>query len=495
MVQVTGLDSLYLRRLIPKTVRQSLRYRLLAFLLLSLLVLMSITVVVGQRTANHEFGEILDGQMITTGRAVFSIIALELRQGDVSSIPVLLNEFVRQRQGIGDWYSENNDIEAYDDEFYFQLDNASGDTVFASQNPALVNHKEGSPGLFTLKTSDGQWHLFSLRDAETGYTFYTGQSQKLRHELSSESIEHILLPFVLVTLFILGSIWVGTRYGLKPLIQLTQELHSRSPEMLDVIRTDDKATELRPLIAALNRLFTRVRTSIAIERQFSADASHELRTPLAGIAANLDAVRCSSTAPEREIYLNNIGRCVDNATQVTEGLLLLSRLQSNELDTYFVSTVFNVSHLIDGEVSKRIAMNPSWEPRIQWIGKSHSAHYVMAGPQNLVEIAVGNILDNALKYSADAVDIEVHDECERNIVISIGDRGPGIPEDRQNKVFQRFYRINTDTTIGFGLGLALVEQITSVLNGRIQLSNRLPKGLNVTLTLPATNTANLVQEH
>ncbi len=441
--------------------------------------------VVGQRTANHEFGEILDGQMITTGRAVFSIIALALRKEDVSAIPVLLDEFVRHRQGIGDWIGENNDIEVYDNEFYFQLDDASGDTVFASQQPALVHHEEGSVGLFNLGVDDGQWHVFGLRDAQTGYTFYTGQSQKLRHELSSESIEYILLPFVLVTIFILGAIWVGTRYGLQPLIQLTQELHSRSPEMLDTIKTDGTATELRPLIIALNRLFTRVSTSIAMERQFSADASHELRTPLAGITANLDAVRCLSAAPEQEQFLINIESCVANATQVTEGLLLLSRLQSNDLSTYFVTDVFNVNHLIDRELAKRIALNPSWESRIRWIGKSQGKQHVLKGTENLIEIAVGNIIDNALKYSTDAVDIEIHDDNEKNIVISVCDRGPGIPEDRHSLVLQRFYRINTDTTTGFGLGLALVEQIMSVLQGSIQLSNRSPNGLKVTLTLPA----------
>jgi len=485
VVQVIDLDSSVSKRLIPRAIRQSLRYRLLAFLLISLLILMSVTMMVGQRTANHEFAEILDGQMITTGRAVFSIIVLSLRQGDVSTIPLLLDEFVRNRQGLGDWLGENDDIEVYDNEFYFQLDDANGKTVFASQQPALVNQDQASPGLFTVDTSDGQWHFFSLRDAETGYTFYTGQSQKLRHELSSEAIEYILLPFVLVTLVILGSIWAGTRYGLKPLIELTQELHSRSPEKLDIIETDDKATELRPLITALNTLFARVSTSLAIERQFSANASHELRTPLAGITANLDAVRCLSSVPEQAQYLSNIESCVNNATQVTEGLLLLSRLQSTDRNVYFTTAVFNVIQMIEVELAKRVAVNPGWKSRIRWVGESRKACFFMNAPQKLLEIAVGNILDNALKYSTDAVEIAVCADNSEGIVISVSDHGPGIPEDRRDQVFQRFYRANTDRSTGFGLGLALVEQIMRVLNGRIQLSDRLPKGLTATLTLPS----------
>ena len=161
-----------------------------------MLVLMSITVLVGQKKANHEFGEILDGQMITTGRALFSIIVLELRQGDASTLPVLLDEFVRLRQGRGDWIGENRDYDVYDNEFYFQLIDPSGTTLFASQQPPLVQRDEASTGLFKIGIGANQWHLFGLQDTQTGHTFYTGQSQVLRHELSSESIEYILLPFV-----------------------------------------------------------------------------------------------------------------------------------------------------------------------------------------------------------------------------------------------------------------------------------------------------------
>ena len=484
-MQVIDLDKTKVHKLVPTAIRLSLRYRLLAFLLLSLIVLMSISMVVGQRTASHEFGEILDGQMISTGRAVFSTIALELREGDASRIPDLLDEFVRHRRGLGDWIGENHETDVYDNEFYFQLNDPSGNAVFASHQPALVQQKDASPGLFQIGTGENQWHLFGLQDAQTGYTFYTGQSQVLRHELSSESIEYILLPFVLVTIFILGAIWLGTRYGLKPLIQLTQELDTRTPAMLDTIDLDGKATELRPMIVALNKLFTRVSASLASERQFSADASHELRTPLAGIKANLDAARCISTLPEQEQYLNNIESCVDNATQITEGLLLLSRLQSNDLDQYFDTNLFDIDDLVQREINRRLALHAPGESRIQLLSTSLDKQHVFNGPESLVEIAVGNILDNALKYSSGPVEIKVGHDADQNIIISVIDSGPGISEDKQEAVFQRFYRINTDTTKGFGLGLALVQQIMHMLGGSVQLTNRSPTGLHATLTFPA----------
>lgn len=148
--------------------------------------------------------------------------------------------------------------------------------MFSSHEPALVKPADAVPGLFKLGIGENQWRLVGLRDKQSGYTFYTCQSQILRHELSSESIRYILLPFVLVTLFILGAIWLGTRYGLRLLVELTQELDTRTPTMLDTNNVDNNATELRPLIAAFNTLFTRVSKGLSSERQFSADASHEL---------------------------------------------------------------------------------------------------------------------------------------------------------------------------------------------------------------------------
>jgi two-component system sensor histidine kinase QseC len=475
-------------RLIPKAIRQSLRYRLLAFLLLSLLVLMSITMVVGKRTADHEFGEILDGHMITTGRALFSVIALELREGDASKTPALLDEFVRLRQGLGDWVGENQDIDVYDNEFYLQLVDPLGNTLFASHKPPLLHLEKASPGLFKVGKGNNQWHVFGLQDPTTGYTFYTGQSQMLRHELSSESIEYILLPFLLVTIVILGVIWLGTRYGLKPLIQLTQELDRRTPDALDTIDIKDKATELRPLIVALNRLFMRVSTSLTTERQFSADASHELRTPLAGIKANLDAARFLSKVPEQEKYLNNIESCVDNATQVTEGLLLLSRLQSAEPDEYFEVQPFNVQDTVHNEITKRAALHPDWEQRIAFVRSQGQEPIMFNGAESLVAIAVGNILDNALKYSTQMVDVEINFDTDKNIVVSVKDRGPGIPENAGDLIFQRFYRINTNTTKGFGLGLALVQQIMKALRGDVQLSMRPLGGLDAKLIFPFQST-------
>jgi two-component system sensor histidine kinase QseC len=269
---------------------------------------------------------------------------------------------------------------------------------------------------------------------------------------------------------------------------LTQELDRRTPDALDTIDIKDKATELRPLIVALNRLFMRVSTSLTTERQFSADASHELRTPLAGIKANLDAARFLSKVPEQEKYLNNIESCVDNATQVTEGLLLLSRLQSAEPDEYFEVQPFNVQDTVHNEITKRAALHPDWEQRIAFVRSQGQEPIMFNGAESLVAIAVGNILDNALKYSTQMVDVEINFDTDKNIVVSVKDRGPGIPENAGDLIFQRFYRINTNTTKGFGLGLALVQQIMKALRGDVQLSMRPLGGLDAKLIFPFQST-------
>lgn len=261
-------------------------------------------------------------------------------------------------------------------------------------------------------------------------------------------------------------------------------LQGRSPDTLDPIDLDSKATELRPLVDSLNNLLLRVGGSLAAERRFSADASHELRTPLAGIKANLDAVRCLPDSAVQGKYLDNIDHCVDNATRVTESLLLLSKLQSGNPHDYFECVYFYIDEAVREEVCRRSSARPGWRSRVFIDDEPHRRPIAFSGPDSLVDIAVGNVVENALKYSSESVTVAIRQSGTRAITISVSDYGPGIPEDKLKLIYQRFYRVDTDTSKGFGLGLALVQQIMAVLGGAVNIENRKPAGLNVILSLP-----------
>jgi len=122
------------------TFHKSLKYRLLSLLLISLLLLVGITAYSTYDTSMHEMEEILDGQMIVNSRTLFSVIALELEENQFYEVPEFFDNYVRYNTGeLGTYYS-NNLYDDYDSEFYMQLVDPFGHTVFSSNGTELVKN-------------------------------------------------------------------------------------------------------------------------------------------------------------------------------------------------------------------------------------------------------------------------------------------------------------------------------------------------------------------
>ncbi|MFK8078652.1 MAG: ATP-binding protein [Granulosicoccus sp.] len=466
------------------SIRQSLQYRLIAVLLFSLLVLMSATIVTTYQATSHEMDEILDGQMVMSGRALFSIIVLGLKDGGAEEIPTLLDRYVRLRQGGGDWTNQLPHGHIYDQEYYFQLVDPTGATIFSSQKPPLLDRSDQTTGFLKVEKNDNQWHVFGLKDASSQYTFYTGQSTNLRNQLSRESAEYITFPFILGMPIILIALWFGIGIGLKPIAWITRELDARKPDNIEPLKTDTTVTELRPLVEAMNRLFDRVSAMLENERRFSADASHELRTPLAGMKANIDAARFFTDDPGLAKIHNNIERGVDNAIHITEGLLLLSKLESGHADDYLENDTIDLDHVVTGEIAKLNDLHPEQNNRIVFSTTCGGDRALVKGSTSLARALIFNILDNAIRYSSAPDNVLVDLSADERVMLTIADAGPGIPVDEQPNVFQRFYRLDTNTASGSGLGLALSRQIAESMGGTLVIENRMPTGLLVTMCFP-----------
>lgn len=436
------------------------------------------------QATSHEMNEILDGQMVTSGRALFSIIVLQLKDSGAEKIPSLLDRYVRLRQGGGDWTSQLPTDHIYDQEYYFQLVDPQGITVFSSQQPPLLNKPDQSSGFFKIENSGSRWHIFGLEDTETQYTFYTGQSTSLRNQLSRESAQYITFPFIVGMPLILLSLWIGTGIGLKPITWMSRELDSRRPDNIEPLETKNTVTELHPLVHAMNRLFGRVSTTLENERRFSADVSHELRTPLAGMKANIDAARFVSDRSKLNKIHDNIERGVDNATHITEGLLLLSKLESGHVEDYFEKETVDLHQVVTSEIAKINLLRPDQNNEVIYSITSNAGSVLVSGTASLIRILVRNILDNAIRYSDPDSVVSVSLSVDEHVTLVVADEGPGIPADKHTMVFQRFYRIDTNTANGSGLGLALSQQIAESMCGTLVLDNRVPKGLLVTVCFP-----------
>jgi two-component system sensor histidine kinase KdpD len=217
--------------------------------------------------------------------------------------------------------------------------------------------------------------------------------------------------------------------------------------------------------------------------------SHELRTPLASITGVLTSLSETEKATKKVNRLDSRTRLelLESATdqairlnQFVENLLDMSRLEAGALQLHKELT--EIQDLIGSVVAKLGKQ----------VGNHHLEIYIppamppVSMDSNLMAQVLVNILDNAIKYSPvnSPIDIEV-DSRKEEVLISIKDRGIGIPLADLNKVFDKFYRVQQKRdTAGTGLGLSICKGIVEAHGGQISIVNNPDKGVTVSFTLP-----------
>jgi two-component system sensor histidine kinase MprB len=232
--------------------------------------------------------------------------------------------------------------------------------------------------------------------------------------------------------------------------------------------------ELGRLATRFNAMLAALEESVGRQRRLVADASHELRTPLTAARANVDLVR-EGKLPEEEVRhaLDEASVELDSLTSLVSDLVELARGEERKLRLEDVA--------LDDLVSSAVERAKARAPEATFVMSLTPVH-VHVDPV-LVERAVGNLLDNAVKYSPPGAPIEV---AVREGEVVVTDHGPGIAEEDLPRIFDRFYRAATARAKpGAGLGLAIVREAAEAHGGQATAESS-ASGAKFRLTLPAT---------
>jgi len=263
-----------------------------------------------------------------------------------------------------------------------------------------------------------------------------------------------LMDFILVDSTLL-LVWIGVRYGLKPLLAVRGQIESRSPRELRPLDTTAVPAEVRPLVDALNGLFEVLREAARAQRQFVADAAHQLRTPIAGLVGHLELLTQDPAAAALGSRLAVLRDGMSQVAHSANQLLALARAEpSANLADHFQDT--DLVPLVERVIERNV--DRSVKARLD-LGADLDAASV-AGSAWLIEDMLGNLVDNALNYTPAGGHVTVR--CGGGAstpYLEVEDDGPGIPEAERGRVRQRFYRLPGSQGHGCGLGLAIVEEI------------------------------------
>jgi signal transduction histidine kinase len=243
------------------------------------------------------------------------------------------------------------------------------------------------------------------------------------------------------------------------------------------------------LLAGIGMVWANVRRELKLSRlksDFVANVSHELKTPLALIrlyAETLELGRVPNTERQAEYYrvINKESR---RLTQLINNILDFSRIEAGRKEYRLVPSDI-------GAVVREVV--ESYRFAIEKLGFTLELELgddlpeLELDPEALSQALI-NLLNNAIKYSPEqkAIMVSVRREHDR-VLLSVSDRGMGIPRSEHRRIFEKFYRVETSlvhTTKGSGLGLALVQHITEAHGGHVELSSTPGEGSRFTLSLP-----------
>ena len=277
--------------------------------------------------------------------------------------------------------------------------------------------------------------------------------------------------------------WIISR-ALKPLEDLSRQADGIRPNDPSVrLPETGVADEIRGLVQALNRALERLGAAYERQKRFSADAAHELRSPLAAVQTECEvALRRPRPAEDLRGALERVLCRVRKLAVMVEDLLRLSRLQNGvlpgdreEIDLAFVAAEAAALHRATAQ-AKDVALEVRTEGPV-WV----------RGDPGLLEEAVSNLVENAVRYTPPGGRVEVRVRPGPPPAVEVTDTGPGIPAEHLPRIFERFYRVDPSRSRadgGSGLGLAIVREIARLHGAEVRVESETGGGSTFCLEFP-----------
>ena len=294
-----------------------------------------------------------------------------------------------------------------------------------------------------------------------------------------------LLPLLPVVLVFAAAIawWLATR-ALRPVTALTAAAEAITTAGLDRrIAAPVHDREFQRLVSVFNAMLDRLEQGFHQARRFSADASHELKTPLALLQLELEqALRDAAPGSPAQQTYSSLLEEIQRLKAILEKLLLLSLADSGRMSLQ--RTPVDLGRILADILEDGAAL----APHLQFTS-SLDAKVTVSADAVLIEQALQNLVGNAIKYNRanGAVHVTLALRGDQ-AVVSVANTGPGIAQEDQARVFERFFRGDRartrDATAGVGLGLSLSREILRAHGGDLALTASAADRTEFTATLP-----------
>ena len=335
--------------------------------------------------------------------------------------------------------------------------------------------ESANPRLDTLSTDAGAFRVVTVALDDGVYLQVARSLDEITTALAG--LRRRLLGLTLVGSGVAALIgWLVARSTVAPIEQLSDAAQRvAATEELEHHISVERDDEVGRLASSFNAMMKALHGSREQQRRFVSDAGHELRTPITSVKTNLEVhKRRPDLEPEAHAVLVDSALAeIDELTVMVDELVSLSTAAERSTEQLETATLDSlVAPVVDRH--RRRTGRPI---EVHGIGSPVSVRPTQ------FERALGNLLDNAHKWSPDGTTVEVIVDAT---TLTVRDRGPGIPEESLPRVFERFHRADSARSMpGSGLGLAIVRQAVEANGGTVFARNHAEGGAEVGFTLPA----------
>jgi len=453
----------------------SIRRRLVWYVLITTVVMSVVTGVGVYRGTTHEADEIFDAALVQTARILDGIMTRQAIEANRHHLEQALERAVsvENRKNRDD---EDEELHAYEKKLFFVIRDTAGTVLLNSHFAPDLGSDAPKAGFDELQVNRKNWISLTLKASDDDLWIIVGERSDVREEVTEYIGSALLTPLVFILPIVLFFLWRTLSLALKPLQQAVDEVSEQDINNLKKVTVEGMPLEIEPLLQAINQMVGKLDSAYQREKRFVSDASHELRNPLAALLINIDNALEENNDAEVEESLTSMKQSIARLSHLVSQLLLLSHsenpLSSKEL------TCVDLRSLCEAVIGSYRDIALARNQRLS-LEMSHG-DYRIEGVEALLSSLISNLVDNSIKYCNAGCQIKLSCYYEdKDIVICVDDSGEGLDKAMREKVVSRFFRGDSKSVIGAGLGLSITEAIAEIHSATMDLTESELGGLCV----------------
>lgn len=395
-------------------------------------------------STKYEIQKLFDANMINSAKLLAGMMKYEQNENKYA-LHEVLGKFLH-----------NIKQHKYERKIHYQIW-IDEDLIYNSDDKITLP-KPDIEGFSDITINKKLWRSFAMRQEKISVIAL--EEYEIRHELIAKILIFLLVAFTAAVPAIIIIIWLIIDKKLAPIKIISQKISDMSPEKLKTFDDLSTPSEIKPFLDSLNSLLLRLADSMESERRFTDYAAHELRTPIAVIKTQSQLLLRNKNKEKEKEYLDDLIAAVDRIDHLINQILTLSRL---EPESGIISKenidIKNLLEILVGQYQKLSDHKISLQTEIAPLLKGNRIY---------LEIMLGNLIDNAIKYSEKNSEIKIKlEEKNSHLFLSITNKGKPLNKEEQQKIFERFYRVKGNEQVGCGLGLAIAKKIAELHGGNI----------------------------